>query len=192
MPLNLIIDRKDAQTINQSFDRIAYDLIHHYKLDLQGTLYTFTEIEFYYFDKESHPDKYSHKHSYESGTWRLHLQGLDISLGYKTEEDNHISYGGILLRGIKCDEYYINGPKRILTHLFERFGGIEQPHKEFGIVPGTNPKMDIYKSFRKGLSERYPDFNNLSYRYYHSIEQWNINHVSPSEKKEIITSSVKL
>lgn len=191
MPLDLTINRENTQTISQSFDRIANELIHYYALNLQGTLYTFTEIEFYYFDRTLHPDKYSHKHSYESGKWRFHLQGLDISLGHETEDDQHTSYGGILLRGITTGKRYINGPKRILFHIFETLGDIELTHKEFGIVPVKNPDVQIYKSFRKGLSNRYPDFNDLTYRYYHSIEQWNDSHVSPSEKKGIISKSVK-
>ena len=192
MPLNLTINRETIQTIGQSFDRIAHELIHQYALNLQGTLYTFTEIEFYYFDKASHPDKYSHKHSYERGKWRFHLQGLDISLGHETEHAEHASYGGILLRGIKTGERYINGPKRILSHIFESLGNTELIYKEFGIVPLNNPGIQIYKSFRKGLSDRYPEFNDLTYRYYHCIEHWNDLHVSPSEKRGIISHSVKL
>ncbi|MES2131602.1 MAG: hypothetical protein V4506_04575 [Bacteroidota bacterium] len=192
MPLDLTINQKNAKTVGASFDRIAEELINHSQLNLQGILYTFTEIEFYYFDKATHPDKYTHKHSYNSGKWRFHLQGLDISLGYITEEDNFVSYGGILIRGLKSGKYYINGPKRILALLFEKFGDVEIPHKEFGIVPSKNNKVTIYKSFRKGLSERYPEFNQLAYRYYHSIELWNELHVSLSEKKGIVKSSVRL
>ena len=120
------------------------------------------------------------------------MQGLDISLGYEAEGDDFISYGGILIRGIQSGERYINGPKRILAHIFEKLGDIEKTQKEFGIVPAKNPKVEIRKSFRKGLSERYPDFSQLAYRYYHSIDQWNDNHVPPSEKKGIIKHSVKL
>jgi len=192
MALDLSINRKNTKTISSSFDRIANDLIHHHQLNLQGTVYTFTEIEFYYFDKESHPDKYSHKHSYAVGKWRFHLQGLDISLGYEPEGEDFISYGGILLRGLKSEEHYINGPKRILAHIFEKLGDIEITQKEFGIVTSKNSKVEIRKSFRKGLSERYPEFNQLTYRYYHSIEHWNDNHVTPSEKKGIIKNSAKL
>lgn len=192
MLMNLTIDRKNAKTINASFDRIANELINHYCLNLQGTLYTFTEIEFYYFDKAHHPDKYSHKHNYGTGKWRFHLQGLDISLGHMIEDGHFTSYGGILIRGLKSGKYYINGPKRILAHIFEKLGEVEITGKEFGITTSKNEKVTIYKSFRKGLSERYPEFNQLAYRYYHSIDEWNPLHVPPSEKKGIVKSSVKL
>ena len=67
MALDLTINRKNKAAISNSFDRIAHELIHYHQLNLEGTLYTFTEIEFYYFDKAYHPDKYSHKHSYALG-----------------------------------------------------------------------------------------------------------------------------
>ncbi len=192
MALNLSINRTNTNTVSASFDRIANDLINYYQLNLEGTLYTFTEIEFYYFDKHTHPDKYSHKHSYAAGKWRFHLQGLDISLGYETEGEEPVSYGGILLRGLRSGTHYVNGPKRILAHIFEKLGNVEQTHKEFGIVPAKNANIEIRRSFRKGLSERYPNFNQLTYRYYHSIQHWNDLHVPPSEKKGIIKNSVKV
>lgn len=194
MKLNLDINRKSSVTISQSFDRIAKELIENWQLNLQGTLFSFTEIEFYYFDRVSHPDKYSHKHSYMVGKWRFHLQGLDISLGYEKEDgtEDFSSYGGILLRGIKSETEYINGPKRILAHIFKALDSVEEIQKEFGLVNHQNPKVQIYKSVRKGLSERYPDYNTQKYRYFHSIESWNVNHVSPSEKKGIVQNSIEL
>lgn len=194
MKLNLDIDRKSSATITQSFDRIAKDLIENWQFNLQGTLYSFTEIEFYYFDRASHPDKYSHKHSYMVGKWRFHLQGLDISLGYEKEEDtdDFCSYGGILLRGIKSQTEYINGPKRILAHIFKALDSVDKIQKTFGLVEQKNSKVQIYKSVRKGLSERYPDYNTQKYRYFHSIESWNVNHVPLSEKKGIVRNSIKL
>lgn len=194
MKLNLDINRKSSVTITQSFDRIAKDLMENWKLNLQGTLYSFTEIEFYYFDRGSHPDKYSHKHNYMIGKWRFHLQGLDISLGYQKEEgtEEFSSYGGILLRGIKSGSEYINGPKRILAHIFKALDSVEDIRKEFGMVEDRNSKAQIFKSIRKGLSERYPDYNTQKYRYFHSIESWNMNHVPLSEKKGIVQNSVKL
>ena len=194
MKLNLDINRKSSAAITQSFDRIAKDVIENWQLNLQGVLYSFTEIEFYYFDRASHPDKYSHKHSYMIGKWRFHLQGLDISLGYEKEDgtEDFCSYGGILLRGLKSKNEYINGPKRILAHIFKALDSVEVIHKEFGLVQKRNPKVQINKSVRKGLSERYPDYNTRKYRYFHSSELWNVNHVPPSEKKEILQNSIKL
>lgn len=194
MKLNLDIDRKSSATITSSFDRIAKDIIENWQLNLQGTLYHFTEIEFYYFNKVNHPDKYSHKHAYSIGKWRFHLQGLDISLGYEKEDDSDefISYGGILLRGIRSEKEYINGPKRILAHIFKALDNVEETNKVFGLVQNKNPKVQILKSVRKGLSERYPNYNLQKYRYFHSIDSWDINHVSPSEKKGIVQHSVKL
>jgi len=194
MKLSLDIDRKSSATITRSLDRIAKDLIENWQLNLQGTHYHFTEIEFYYYDKASHPDKYSHKHAYSVGKWRFHLQGLDISLGYEKEDgsEEFSSYGGILLRGIQSEKEYINGPKRILAHIFKALDDVEETTKIFGLVKSKNSKVQIYKSVRKGLSERYPDYNLQKYRYFHSIDSWNINHVPPTEKKGIVKKSVKV
>ncbi len=194
MKLDLSINRSSSETIVNSFDRIAKELICNWQLNLQGKHYTFTEIEFYYFDKALHPDKYSHKHAYATGKWRFHLQGLDISLGYETEEGSgdFKSYGGILLRGIKSTTEYINGPKRILAHIFKTLDNIEETRKEFGLVKQKQQTTEIFKSYRKGLSERYPEFNRLHYRYFHSISNWDDTHVPPSEKKDIIKNAIRL
>ncbi len=134
MKLKLDIDRKSSATITRSFDRIAKDLIENWHLNLQGTLYHFTEIEFYYFNKSNHPDKYSHKHAYSFVKWRFHLQGLDISLGYEKENgsEEFSSYGGILLRGIQSENEFINGPKRILAHIFKALDDVEKLIKYLG------------------------------------------------------------
>ena len=91
--LNLEIVIEDIQG---SFNRIACDMIHNWHLQVNDDLYSFTEIEFYFHDKETHEDKATYEHKLDAGLWRSHLSGLDITLRHSIG-----GYGGILIRGLK-------------------------------------------------------------------------------------------
>jgi hypothetical protein len=185
--LNLDIDNNSEEGIKDSFDRIAVDLINNWDLKINGAVFSFTEIEFYYFLKGVHEDTATHEHKFDSGVWRWHQQGLDIAL-----QGNDQSDGGILLRGIKSENKYINGPKRILHLIFERFGDVTEVNKEFGLIPKKVPtNLSIYKTRRHGLSAKQENkFIEAPYRYYTDIDAWDIKHKSVSEKarmKELST-----
>src|SRR5688572_17782985 len=98
--------------IEKSFDRIALELLRRKALIVNNKVFRFTEIEFYYFNEDYHKDQYTHPHKRESGEWRFHNQGIDI-----TFESSEKCDGGILIRGILIDSEYVNGP----LNSFERF-----------------------------------------------------------------------
>ncbi len=152
MSLELIINSKNEKTILVSFNSIPKNLFNNFPLNRQGTLYNFTEIEFYYLNAVTHADKYSHKHSCGAGKWRFRLQGLDILLGYQKEDGYYLSYGGILIHGIAFKQKYINGPKRLLASIFEQLGNINET-KKIGLIRKKSTPHEIIRSTRKGLSE---------------------------------------
>ena len=164
--MNLSID-KDA--IENSFDRIATELLNSKTLDVNGQVFRFTEIEFYYFHKDYHPDEYTHRHLRKAGEWRFHNQGIDITL-----EGNDVQDGGILIRGILVDGQYINGPIKCLKRIFEAFGKVTEP-TSFILKDGTARSIPIIKTIRHlPNSVAHPDFQYKLYRYLVEFEKLEI------------------
>lgn len=186
---DLTIISDSGLSIQASFDRIAEDLITNWNLKINDTLFTFTELEFYFFKYKIHEDNATHQHDYEEGKWRFHLQGLDITLPATVNSD-----GGILLRGIKCGNDFINGPKRVLEMIFRRMNPVYEIHNHFGLVPAsTKQDVKIYKTLRHGLSKSQDnEFKNEYYRYYIDIDFWEPKHVIVAEKDRIRSKSVIL
>lgn len=185
--LNIISD--SILSIQASFDRIAEDLITNWNLKVNDTHFTFTELEFYFFKYNIHEDNATHEHDYGEGKWRFHLQGLDITFPTTDNSD-----GGILLRGIKSEKEFINGPKRVLTTIFRKMNPVSEIHNQFGLVPAQE-KQDIiiYKTLRHGLSKSQDnEFKDSFYRYYTDIDFWNPKHVGATDKDRIRRKSVIL
>jgi hypothetical protein len=110
-------------------------------------------------------------------------------LGY-----SDISDGGILIRGIRCDQRYINGPRRVVQEIFKHFGQITSLKHEFGFIPKSEDINEtIYKTKRHGLSSKQAnDFKDHYYRYYTSIDSWSRKHISLSEMEKIKENSSTL
>lgn len=165
------------EKIENSFDRIANDLLKNYTLLVNNTEFRFTEIEFYYYSEKFHPDEYTHAHDRSAGEWRFHNQGLDLTFQSDEKTD-----GGILIRGILSDSNYVNGPRKVLAEIFKSFG------RAFGsttfiLKPTPKRDVDIYKTFRhlpnKNINEK---FRKKRYRYISDIEKLDI----PASQKTLI------
>jgi hypothetical protein len=189
MDLELVIIKDSPETIRKSFDSIACNLLMNWCLVVNNSRYHFTEIEFYLFMKSIHEDNSAHNHSVRKGKWRHHLKGLDISLGSEETFD-----GGILLRGIKMDGRFVNGPVRILTEIFNNLNTVTTSENVFGLVynPQRSP-LDIFKAPRHGLGKSVSEeFRYKPYRYYTEIGSWNPKDVSPRVKDNIRLASERL
>ena len=166
----------------KDFARIASDLMNYHVLIVGNQTYRFTTLEFYYFDKENHPDIYSHQHPLQktTGKWYFHGSGLDITFG------NNDTHGGILIRGIKNlqEKTFINGPLNCVQELFSNLGDvINDKGIEFFIADITHEKIGaliedqkVYQSKRVGLNEnndKLPDlkFYNGLYRFFINPEK---------------------
>lgn len=187
--LNLNIVTISQQSIQYSFENIAKDLILNWQLKINDSLFTFTEIEFYYFHKGIHEDNAAHEHEYDQGLWRFHSQGLDI-----TFQSSEISDGGILIRGLKSEKGYINGPRRIVETIFKRFNQVTNVQQQFGLVlKKKRESKEIFKTSRHGLSNKQENLlKDEQYRYYTDIDVWENKHVSRSEKDKIKSNSQRL
>jgi hypothetical protein len=160
----------DDNNIEQSFDSIAKELLTGHILRVNEHEFEFTEIEFYYYKKGVHEDSYSHKHLRKAGEWRSHSQGLDITL-----EGNGDQNGGILIRGLKQNDTFVNGPLKAMRLIFESMGSatdtstIALIKKELGDKP-------IIKTFRH-IPNKIQDkiFHFKKYRYLTDFEQVDIS-----------------
>lgn len=155
--MNLTID---SQNIESSFDRIAKTLLLESGIKINGEVLNITEIEFYYYHDKSHPDKYTHEHNVPAGHWRSHNQGLDISLGYSKNHD-----GGILIRGVKYGDEYINGPLKSVRKIFELFGESSLV-SSISLEKRETENIEILKTFRHLPNKvEYVEFHKKQYRY---------------------------
>jgi len=97
------------------FYEVSKELFGNYNLIINDKKYVLTEIEFYYFNTQTHKDLYTHLHcmQLEFNKFYVHEKsanrgGIDFTFGDGT------NFGGILIRGLKReDEILITGPAKV-------------------------------------------------------------------------------
>ena len=152
--LELINTSKEL--IIKSFDGIAKDLILNRAISVNGYLFSFIDIEFYY-HHENHPDGYTMKHNRPKGELEIHRYGIDLSLG-KTGADG---FGGILLCGLYDLREKIPIPKpQVIREIFNqmKMGG-----NTLELVVNKSPWNDVFKSKRQNLGDPGNEKNKLDY-----------------------------
>lgn len=144
------------ELIIKSFDRIARDLILNRAISVNGYLFSFIDIEFYY-HHENHPDGYTMKHTRPKGELEIHRYGIDISLG-KTDE---VGYGGILLCGLYDPQKSLPIPKpQVIRELFNQ---IKVGENKLELVEFKSLWNDVFKSKRQNLGDSGNDKNKQDY-----------------------------
>ena len=177
----LNIDSSSHDGIEKSFERISKELLNNYSIRINDFIFHFTEIEFYYYYKGIHEDENTHEHNLPFGKWRCHNQGLDI-----TFESTNISDGGILIRGIKqinpfLEEPYINGSRRVLFKLFECMKDVFTTNSGLFIEKLPNPlNQEIYRTSRQGIKQ--DTYINSKYRYFTEQKNWTRKQILSSDK----------
>lgn len=181
-PINL-------KTINQDdIKKIAESLLMTYVLVVNDKEYRLAEIEFY-INSKNHNDKYTHgdKNQKTSGKWYFHrykngsyksgtYKGMDITLG----DEN--TYFGILVRSIYDlnEKKMIEGPCRTVNKILELNDckDVEEYMKDRKDPISARCTKNIYlkRSFslaeeqiyvgpRIGLSDKYPEWRDVHYRF---------------------------
>lgn len=163
----------DINQIDDSFARIAEQLMNHYILVSGESRYRLCEIEFYYTQKGTdHEDKYTHCHDLQktTGQWYQHGSGLDITIG------NKLTCGGILIRalqeidkdGVEIHKQYFYGPLKSLQVLMSSFTSIEKHQVVFGLEEFEfKNKQKILNAPRAGLNPTLdPEMYSKPYRYF--------------------------
>jgi hypothetical protein len=93
----------DVENVEQSFDRIAKELINKYELKINDKIYQFIDLEFYFFC-DSHEDRFTlEEHIKREGELEAHRYGVDISLGNSKD-----AYGGVLIRSLLYEDKVIH------------------------------------------------------------------------------------
>lgn len=157
----------DLHSIDDSFKRIAKELMNHHAIKVKDVYYRIVDCEFYYKHNESHNDIYTHGHKEQSkkGSWYFHGSGIDITIGSKD------SKGGILIRGIAKLTKQVNangdlievdkssiGPLNVLTTLFSHFQNVFDKDNCFYLVEKDAVEehslttTTIFQYLRKGLN----------------------------------------
>lgn len=163
-----------------SFDRIAKELLQGQVISINSNNFEITEIEFYFFNENNHPDEYTHPHKLQAGMWRLHKQGIDITFdGTKKGED-----GGILIRGLKLNDRYVNGPIKCLAWIFESMGNVQNENCLI-LKPKRLKHSKIIKTFRH-LPNKNKKFHSEKYRYIKDFDKVNLPQKIKNEIREAI------
>ena len=181
---------KLIEKLKQSFDRItkvefqekcfdiAKDLFCDYCINCNGKEYYFTEVEFYYWEKDKWDEKWNRitypRDRYEAGTLFFHLSGLDICFesSYKKAK-----FGGILIRSIMNENNEIfAGPLNCKDIILNSCGkgnmpllmNIKQNRKWTPDVKSTNRLLG-----KEDMNNNIDGNLNLCFYDKNSIGQWN-------------------
>jgi len=176
----------------QVVQKIADTMLNSYVLMVDGKEYRVAEIEFYIktdFQKNGHIDSYTHGdpnqkrfakwylHRYPNGSYKGGTyKGLDLTLGNKN------TYFGILIRAIYDEStgIIVEGPCKVVNKILEHYNctdvaqymnGKQDPlnarnTRNFYLKRKKNLVVeDIYCGSRIGLSDRYPEWRDVKYRF---------------------------
>ena len=148
--------KKNINNYQVVFSEYANKLMNEYCLKVDDKKYNLIEIEFYFYDKENHPDPYIYcnEKQKECGEFYFHGSGMDITFG------NRICYGGILIRSIMNQKgEYINGSLILLEELF----GDKIDKSKIELIEKEDiEKKDIFCSTRVGLQAHPLDYELLT------------------------------
>jgi 3-methyladenine DNA glycosylase Mpg len=183
---DFVIDYKNIT--HEFLQQIAESLLNKYVLVVGEKEYRICEVEFYV-KNESHNDKYTHgdKNQKMFGKWYFHrypngayksgtYKGLDLTLGDKT------TCFGILIRSIYDQETdtMIDGPCKSVNKILELnncsdvneyMANRKDPlsvrsKKNFHLKRKAQLDVEqVYKGPRIGLSDKYPEWQNVHYRF---------------------------
>jgi len=167
---------------------IADVILNERKLLINGKLHDICEIEVYMHHDE-HSDPYVHCHPEQStqGNFYFHRASLKVGAKYKsgTFKGVDLTYGfeniyaGILIRSIKDSEgKLITGPCNVVTYILQCYevnsideltNGEQMSFSSNGrdllLVKTDKEDNTLYKGPRIGLSDKYPEWRDIKYRF---------------------------
>ena len=181
---------KNCKNYDEKFSKLANTLLNKTVLLIKNTCFRLREIEIYLYT-DDHNDNYTHKSieqadpcqwyfhktgsSYKGGTYK----GLDITFG--KAEGYGDTYGGILIRGISCDDNLVTGSCKVVDYILKATDSetvkdlVDKLGKSVRDVSKVSPlylklsddlnKFNIYTSPRVGLSFKYWHYAVKNYRY---------------------------
>jgi hypothetical protein len=177
----------DEITLPQNFNKLVIILLNGIQLIIRNQPHRICEIELYYYTSD-HQDEYVHQHDIQLTFGRLYFhqfknnsfrggnyKGMDITFGRPNMKF------GILLRSIQTPTgEIISGPCLVVNYLLQVWGcnSIQNFVNTVGSLSVLTPNLFIYlqplcecknesilTGPRIGLSDKYPYFKNLNYRF---------------------------
>jgi hypothetical protein len=122
------LDANSKEIINETFEKIADELINNYHIQKGKEEYYFMHIEFYFCNK-NHLDIITYPRKLDAGKWFFHQSGVDLTLksSYEGQEkaintSSDFFFGGILIRDIVKRsnlEKKFGGPYKCEWELFD-------------------------------------------------------------------------
>jgi len=117
--IEFVLDDVNELNGEEIFRQIAYEFQNNYVLSVNGNLYKFIEIEFYYWSPEHQdPFVYGRERQKKMGLWCFHNSGFDLTIGSSDK-----IFGGILFRRLFDLETlkYLNGVWKIYDKVVSFF-----------------------------------------------------------------------
>lgn len=155
----LSIMNNNEQAISDSFLYLAEDLILNKALSVNDTLFSFIDIELYYWHP-NHQDVYARgvKHTRPFGEFEMHQYGIDLSLGNNEQE----GMGGILIRGVYDLKTGMRYSKSEVKQVI--FNSLYLGENTIRIVDKKMPWKKIFQSTRLHLGEHANVQNKTRYK----------------------------
>ncbi|HOZ14766.1 MAG TPA: hypothetical protein PK784_08265 [Tenuifilaceae bacterium] len=142
----LRIDNTSRESIVESLENFAKDLILNKVIIINDSKFSIIDIEIYYWYK-NHPDEYAKgvEHTRPFGEFEMHRYGVDISLG----NNENVGFGGALIRGL----YDLNELKPIKKTDVVRsiFNKLALGSNRFELITEKTPWIEIFRSKRLNL-----------------------------------------
>lgn len=182
---------KEAPDLSATFLATARMLFEKKGLSINGTVYEFSEVEFYLCNSD-HPDLYAHQHpeQLQYGNWYFHRASTKIGSAYKggtrkgldmTLGDSKPTYCGVLVRSIYASSVgTITGPSCVVDHILKCYGvaslmeltndqalSVSSNTRKFHLVDVDHASTEaVYSGPRVGLTAAsHPEWATKPYRF---------------------------
>lgn len=155
----LSIKNNNEQYISDSFLDLANDLILNKALSVNDKIFSFIDIEIYYWHP-NHQDDYAKgiEHNRPFGEFEMHQYGIDLSLGNNEQE----GMGGILIQGLYDINTGVRYPKSEVKQAI--FNSLHLGENTIRIVDKKMPWKKIFQSKRLHLGEHSNEQNKSRYK----------------------------
>lgn len=157
----LKIDTSSSSSIKESIVQIAKEIITGKALKINGSIYSFIDVEFYFWH-DLHQDGFAKTVNHDRGVGELemHRYGIDISLG----DIRDLGFGGILIRGLYDIAANEVVQKSAVTKTI--FNKLVQGENNINIIDRKSERWeDIFATHRMHLGDGEKDFKEAQYRF---------------------------
>lgn len=196
--LKSLDSNSEPNMIEETFEKIALELLNNYHIQKGNQEYYIYNLEFY-FCNQHHLDIITYPRHLPEGKWFFHQSGFDLTFTSKFEKDNddkintekEFFFGGILIRGVvkkSSPSETFDGPCLCEWEIFDVLDALKpntsvahlEPNESLNFTIGSG----IYTDHR--YFPFYNDNARESIRYDESMRAFNKLNLSESDFKELL------